>query len=195
MSVYLWTKRHQTHQKCFFLSVWHVWLGNALGATMACTFSGTGRHVEVQKWLERVVIQTCWLPNVLRATKACSFSTSQRPKVVRHSVLYVFTSNRASRHNGVHFFDIEWQSNRQKIARTCGNFNILTQNVLRATTACIFSTSQRPKVVRDRRVLTIFTSKCASRHNGVRFFNISTPKSGLELECFAHVHFQTCFAP
>ena len=51
-------------------------------------------------------------------------------------------------------------------------------NVLRATMACTFSTSQLPKVVRDRQFLTLLTSKCASRHNGVHFFDISTSKSG-----------------
>ena len=48
--------------------------------------------------------------------------------------------------------------------------------MLRATTACTFSTSQLPKVVRDRQFLTLLTSKCASRHNGVHFFDISTSK-------------------
>ena len=43
-------------------------------------------------------------------------------------------------------------------------------NVLRATTACTFSTSQLPTVVRSWGVLYILTSKCASRHNGVQFF-------------------------
>ena len=52
------------------------------------------------------------------------------------------------------------------------------QNVLRATTARTFLTSQLPKVVRDRQFFTLLTSKCASRHNGVHFFNISTSKSG-----------------
>ena len=50
--------------------------------------------------------------------------------------------------------------------------------MLRATTACTFSTSQLPKVVRQCCVLYILTWKCASRHNGVHFFDISTPKSG-----------------
>ena len=50
--------------------------------------------------------------------------------------------------------------------------------MLRATTACTFSTSQLPKVVREWCVLYILTSKCASRHNGVHFFDISTSKSG-----------------
>ena len=48
--------------------------------------------------------------------------------------------------------------------------------MLRATTACTFSTSQLPKVVRSWCALYIFTSKCASRHNGVHFFDIATSK-------------------
>ena len=44
------------------------------------------------------------------------------------------------------------------------------RNVLRATTACTFLTSQLPKVVRPWCALYILTSKCASRHNGVQFF-------------------------
>ena len=51
-------------------------------------------------------------------------------------------------------------------------------NVLRAATACTFSTSQLPIVVRAWCVLYILTWTCASRHNGVQFFNISTSKSG-----------------
>ena len=43
-------------------------------------------------------------------------------------------------------------------------------NVLRATTAFTFSTSQLPKVVRAWCVLYILTWKRASRHNGVQFF-------------------------
>ena len=68
-------------------------------------------------------------------------------------------------------------------------------NVLRATTACTFSTSQLPKVVRTWSVLYIFTSKCASRHNGVHFFDISTSKSGPNVVCFVHFDFKMCFAP
>ena len=58
------------------------------------------------------------------------------------------------------------------------------RNVLRATTACTFSTSQLPKVVRAWCVLYILTSKCASRHNGVHFFDIATSKSGPNVRCF-----------
>ena len=69
------------------------------------------------------------------------------------------------------------------------------RNVLRATTACAFSTSQLPKVVRSWFVLYILTSKCASRHNRVHFFHISTSKSGPELVCFVHFDFEMRFAP
>ena len=69
------------------------------------------------------------------------------------------------------------------------------RNVLSATTACTFSTSQLLKVVRSWCVLYILTSKCASRHNGVRFFDISTSKSGPTMVCFVHFDFEMCFAP
>ena len=67
--------------------------------------------------------------------------------------------------------------------------------MLCATTAYTFSTSQLPRVVRTWCVLYILTSKCASRHNGVHFFDISTSKSGPTMVCFVHFDFQMCFAP
>ena len=67
--------------------------------------------------------------------------------------------------------------------------------MLRATTACAFSTSQLPKVVRSWCALYILTSKCASHHNGVHFFDISTSKSGPRIVCFEHFDFQMCFVP
>ena len=67
--------------------------------------------------------------------------------------------------------------------------------MLRATTACTFSTSQLPKVVRGCGLLYILTSKCASRHNGVHFFDIGTSKSGPTLVCFVHFDLEMCFAP
>ena len=50
-------------------------------------------------------------------------------------------------------------------------------------------------MVRTWCVLYILTSKCASRHNGVHFFNISTSKSGPDLVSFVHFDFEMCFAP
>ena len=64
--------------------------------------------------------------------------------------------------------------------------------MLRATTACASSTSQLPKVVRDSQFLTLLTWKCASRHNGVHFFDISTSKSRPTLVCFVHVDLELC---
>ena len=126
-------------------------------------------------------------------------STSEPPKVVRTpSVFNILTSKCASRHNGVHFFDISTSKSAPTLVcfvhfdfKMCFapqrralfqhlNFQkwsdigvfctFWLQNVLRATTACTFSTSQLPKVVRSSSVLSILTWKCASRHNGVHFF-------------------------
>ena len=69
------------------------------------------------------------------------------------------------------------------------------RNVLRATTACTFSTSQLPKVVRQWCALYIFTSKCASRHNRVHFFDIATSKSGPTMVCSVHFDLEMCFVP
>ena len=128
-----------------------------------------------------------------------TFLTSEPPKVVRTpSVFNILTSKCASRHSGVHFFDIStsksaptmvcfvhvhfemcFSPQRRALFRHL-NFQKWSDigvfctfwlpNVLRATTACTFSTSQRPKVVRSSSVLSILTWKCASRHNGVQFF-------------------------
>ena len=144
------------------------------------------RHLNFQKWSEHGVLCTFWLRNVLRAT-------------TRHwGVLYILTSTCASRHNGVHFFDIATSKSgptlkcfihfdfeicfapqRRALFRHL-NFQKWSEhgvlcafwlrNVLRATTACTFSTSQLPKVVRAWCVLYILTWKCASRHNGVQIF-------------------------
>ena len=62
-------------------------------------------------------------------------------------------------------------------------------NVLSATTACTFSTSQLPKVVREWCVLNILTSKCASRHNGVQLF-ISHLASWLRTRRFSEPTFR-----
>ena len=181
------------------LSFLHFWLRNVLRATTACTFSTLFRHLNLQKWSENGVFCTFWLGNVLRATAACTFSTSQLPKVVREwCVLYILTWKCASRHNCVHFFDIATSKSGPRMVcfahfdlEMCfapqrralfrhRNFQkwsdhgvfctFWLQNVLRATTACTFSTSQLPKVVRSSSVLSILTWKCASRHNGVHFF-------------------------
>ena len=61
-------------------------------------------------------------------------------------------------------------SQRPKVVRTPGVFDMLASKCASCTTACTFSTSQLPKMVRAWCVLYILTWKCASRHNGVQFF-------------------------
>ena len=181
------------------------------------------RELNFQKWSETLVFLTFWLPNVLRATTACTFSTSQLPKVVRPwCVLYIFTWKCASRHNGVHFFDIATSKSgpmlkcfahfdfemcfapqrralfRHRNFRKWSAAEVFCtfwlRNVLRATTACTFSTSQLPKVVRPWCALYIFTWKCASRHNGVQFF-ISPLASWLRTRRFSEPTFRPSGAP
>ena len=69
------------------------------------------------------------------------------------------------------------------------------RDVLRATTACTFSTAQLPKVLRSWCVLCILTSKCASHHNGVHFFDIPTSKSAPNPSVFCTFDLEMCFAP
>ena len=170
------------------------------------------RHLNFQKCSEHDVFCTFCLGNVLHATTACTFSTSPLPKVVRTwGVLCILTWKCASRHNGVHFFDISTSKSvpnmmcfvhfdlemcftpqRRALFRHL-NFQKWSEhevfcafwlgNVLHATTACTFSTSQLPKAVRTWGVLCILTWKCASCHNGVHFFDIAASKRA-EAEVF-----------
>ena len=63
------------------------------------------------------------------------------------------------------------------------------QNVLLATAACNFSTSQLQKVVRPWHVLHILTWKCASRYSGVQFF-LCPLQSYLRTRRFSEVTFR-----
>ena len=56
------------------------------------------------------------------------------------------------------------------------------------------TTSERPKVFRTPQFLALLTSKCASRRNGVHFFDISTSKSALKPSVFYTFDFEMCFA-
>ena len=125
--------------------------------------------------------------------------TSERPKAVRTPGTFdILTSKCASRHNSMHLsqfrlrksgpnlvrfvlFDFEMcfvpqrralfrHLNFQKRSEPDVFCTFCLRNVLRATTACNFSTSQLPKVVRTWCALYILTSKCASCHNNAHFF-------------------------
>ena len=145
-------------------------------------------------------------------------TTSERPKVVQTlGAFNILTSKFASRHNGVHFFDIEtsksgpnlvcfvyfdletrfapqrrtlfWRLNFQKWSENGVFCAFWLRNVLRATMACTFSTSRLPKVVRGCSVLCVLTWKCASRHNDVQFF-ISHLASWLRTRRFSEPTFR-----
>ena len=150
------------------------------------------RHINLQKWSEHV------------------------------GAFNILTWKCASRHNGVHFFDI-WTSKSGLNMVFFVHFDLemcfapqgralfrhlnvkkwfehgvfctfWLGNVLRATTACTFSTSERQKVVWTWCFLCILTWKCATRHKGVHFFDISTSKSGPGPSDFYTFDVEMCFA-
>ena len=228
------------------------WLGNVLRATTACTFS-TSEPPKVVRTPSVLNILTSKCASRHNGVHFFDISTAksgpdlvcfvhfdfdmcfapQRRALFRHlnlqkwsglGVLCTFWLQKcASRHNGVHFFNIRTSKsganmwcfvhfdfemcfalqrralfrhlNCQKWSGPSVLCTFWLWNVLRATTACSFATSQLPKVVRTWCVLYILTSKCASRHNGVHFFDTSTAKSAPRLKCFVHFHFEMCFAP
>ena len=103
-----------------------------------------------------------------------------------------------------------------KLLQKPSSFAHFWQNPLRLRNKTML---QRPKVVQTCDVFSILTSECASRHNGIHFFNNSTSKSAPSMMCFSiltstcaschnGVHFfnikpdsfhsfdfETCFAP
>ena len=120
------------------------------------------------------VFNTFDLEILLRATTACTFSTSQLPKVVRSWKCFVH-------------FDLEmcFAPQRRALFQHC-NFQKWSEplvfcafwlrNVLRATTACTFSTSQLPKVVRSWGVLYILTWKmCFAATTACNFSSLIWP--------------------
>ena len=167
------------------------------------------RHLNFQKWSEHGVLCTFWLRNCFAPQRRALFRhlnfqkwsffvhfdfemcfAPQRRALFRH-----LNFQKWSEHVVFVHFDFEMcfapqrralfrHLNFQKWSEHVVFCTFWLRNVLRATTACTFSTSQLPKVVRDRQFLTLLTSKCASRHNGVRFFDIWTSKSGPNPWCF-----------
>ena len=213
------------------------WLPNVLRATTACTFQRSELPV-VREWCvssrhngvhffdiatsKSGPTMVCFVYFDLKMCFA-----PQRRALFRHRNFQkwsergvfcnIFTWKCASRHNGVHFFDVATSKSGPNVVcfvhvdfEMCfapqrralfrhRNFQKWSErgvfctfslgNVLRATTACTFSTSQLPKVVRTWCVLYMLTSKCASRHNGVQFF-ITHPASWLRTRRFSEPTFR-----
>ena len=161
------------------------------------------KTLNFKKWSVTVSFLTFWLANVLLATAACNFSTSKLPKAVRACcVLYIVTCKCASRYSSVPFFHT-WTSKSGRSMLCLVHFDLQIcfslqrraifphlnfkkwsehavfctfwlANVLLATAACHFSTSEFQKVVRACCVLCILTCKCASRYSGVHRFTKPT---------------------
>ena len=123
----------------------------------------------------------------------------QRRALFRH-VFDIWTSKSGPRPSVFNTFDFKMcfapqrralfrHLNFQKCSENGVFCTFSLRNVLRATTACTFSTSQLPKVVRPWCVLYILTCKCASRHNGVHFF-ISHLASWLRTRRFSEPTFR-----
>ena len=183
--------RHLNFQKWSDVGVFCTfWLGNVLLATTACTFSTSQLPKVVRRWCALYIL-----------TWKCAFSP-QRRALFRHLnfqkrsepgvFLYILT------------WDMSFSPQRRALFRHL-NFQKWSDagvlfctfwlgNVLLATRACTFSTSQLPKVVRTCFVLYILTWKCASRHNGVQFF-ISHLASWLRTRRFSEPAFRPSWAP
>ena len=132
-----------------------------------------------------------WLPNMLRAHNALfqhlNFQKCSEPLSLTH-----FTSKCASRHNSVHFFNISIS----KTAPRPSVFNTFYfQMCFALQRRALFPHLNFQECSETPQFLTLFTSKCASRHNAVHFFNISTSKSAPRPSVFNTVYFQMCFAP
>ena len=90
----------------------------------------------------------------------------------------------------MHFFDIATSKSGPRMVL----WHFSLPNVIRATAPCTFSTSQLPKVAWDRQFLTLFTSRCASRHSGPRLLDTSSSKSSASMCCSWHFNLDMCFA-
>ena len=88
---------------------------------------------------------------------------------------------------------------RHRIFKKCFGADVFCTfslpNVLFATAACIFSTSELQKVLRHRQFSNIFTSEYAFRHCGMQLFDIRTSKSAPRTTVFQHFDFRMCFSP
>ena len=134
----------------------------------------------------------CFLPNRF-------FFVCILPKPLRH-FFDIRTSKSGPRPSVFNTFDFKMCFAPQRRAffrhlnfQKCSENGVLCtfslRNVLRATTACTFSTSQLPNVVRHWGVLYILTWKCASRHNCVQLF-ISHLASWLRTRRFSEPTFR-----
>ena len=116
---------------------------------------------------------------MLFATAAYNFSTSELQKVVPDRQIFnIFTAECAFRHSRMHFSNISMYKSAPFLI-----FSL--PNVLFATAACNFSTSELQKVVPDRQFFSIFIAECAFRHSGEQFFRNRNFEKCFETDVFS----------
>ena len=105
--------------------------------------------------------------------------------------LYILTSKCASRHNGVHFFDIS----TAKSVRTPSVLCILTWKCASRHNDVHFfdisTVTSGPRMV----CFVHFDLEMCFAPQRRALFDISTSKSGPTMVCFVHFDFEMCFAP
>ena len=151
------------------------------------------RHLNFQKWSDpnpwcfsHFNFEMCFVPQRRALFRHLNFQKWSGPLVLSTFWLRMcFAPQRRALFQHLNFQ--KWSEN--------GVFCTFSlRNVLRATMACTFSTSQFPKVVWSWCVLYILTWKCASRHNRMQFF-ICHLASGLRTRRFSEPTFRPqCFA-
>ena len=170
------------------------------------------RHLNIQKWPETSSFQHFLIANVLRVTTACTFITSQRPKVqvVRdRQFLALLTSECASRHHNVHFFDISTSTNGPRpsvfntfdLTSNCASchsgvhlFDVSTSNGPNVFFTFSFLdfemciAPQRGALFQHLNFQKCPDPLCFSHfdfdHSSMHFFGISTSKRCLTMRCF-----------
>ena len=118
------------------------------------------QHLNFQKWSEPFSFFTCLTSKRGLRSEPVSFWHFWLPNV----------RGASSRNNGLHFLNILTSKNAPNPSVF---LHVWLRSVLFApnpSTACTFSTSCLPKMLRTCQFLTLLTSQCASRQNGVKFF-------------------------
>ena len=206
-------------------SFYHFWLWNVLGTTTPGTFSSSQLPKVVRNWKAfstfwfRHVLRVttpCTFSTTSTsksAPKPTVFTTSdfemcfapQRPalfhylnfqKCSEHVVfLRLLTSKCASRQNCVHFFNVWTSKSGAELNLFMLFLHVDFDMCFAQQRPALFHYLNFQKCSEHVVFLPLLTSKCASRHSCVHFFNVWTPKSGPELKFFLHFDFEMCFAP
>ena len=192
------------HAKC--CTCQQTWISNAPKCSPCQEISAlTSEHLWSTCLLYYACHVKCIFPNPLQMSHACHRFWKYYTTLTFCSLLVRFRTP-CPCHTKPHL-------NLQKWSEHVVLLKFWLGNVLRATTACTFPTSQLPKVLRTLCALRIFnfkmcfvpqrralfrhhnfvkflrssgalhilTWKCALRHKGMHFFNITTSKSALRM--------------